>query len=155
MMSHTTSAQGSSVCARHLIHVSCACVCDLSSALSSQSSFLSPIFHFILLNFKIPGELRPMRSLALWPITILSQVMSPNSSTTTTSQRPLKFSSRSHPATQGPHTCMTRRSVTTPSADHSPHHCSLRSEKNQRAVHKLITLLKQVCRQVSLCLSFM
>ena len=34
---------------------------------------------------------------------------------------------------------MTRRGVTTPSAD-SLHHCSLRSEKNQRAVDKLITL---------------
>ena len=54
-----------------------------------------------------------MRSLALWPITPLSQVMSPTSSTITTTQRPLKFSSRSHPATQGPRTCMTRRSVTT------------------------------------------
>ena len=42
---------GSSVCARHLIHVSCVCVSDLSSTLSSHSSFVSPIFHFILLNF--------------------------------------------------------------------------------------------------------
>ena len=30
--------------------------------------------------------------------------------------------------------CMTRRLVTTPSAERSLHHCSLRSEKNQRAV---------------------
>ena len=44
---------------------------------------------------KIPCALRPMRSLALWPITPLSQVMSPTSSTITTTQRPLKFSSRS------------------------------------------------------------
>ena len=42
---------GSSVCARHLIHVSCACVFNLSSTLSSHSSFVSPIFYFILLNF--------------------------------------------------------------------------------------------------------
>ena len=54
------------------------------------------------------------------------------------------FSSRSPPATQGPRTCMTRSSVTTPSAERSLHHCSLRSEKNQRAVNKLITLLKKV-----------
>ena len=40
----------SSVCARHLIHVSCACVFDLSSTLSSHSSFVSPIFYFILLK---------------------------------------------------------------------------------------------------------
>ena len=32
-----------------------------------------------------------------------------------------------------PRTCMTRRSATTPSAEHSLHHCSLRSENNQRA----------------------
>ena len=38
---------------------------------------------------------------------------------------------------------MTRRSVTTPSAERSLH-CSLRSEQNQRAVDKLITLLKKV-----------
>ena len=64
---------------------------------------------------KIPYALRPMRSLALWPITLLSQVVSPTSSTITTTQRPLTFSSSSPPATPGPRTCMTRRSVTTPS----------------------------------------
>ena len=53
------------------------------------------------------------------------------------------------------HTRMTRRSVTTPSPERSLHHCSLRSEKNQRAVDKLITLLKKVCCQVSRCLSVM
>ena len=36
---------------------------------------------------------------------------------------------------------MTGKSVTTPSAERSLHHCSLRSEKIQRAVDKLITLL--------------
>ena len=41
---------GSSVCARHLIHVSYACVFDPSSTLSSHSSFVSPIFYFILLK---------------------------------------------------------------------------------------------------------
>ena len=49
VMSHTTLAQG--VSARHTIHVSCACVFDLSSTVSSHSSFVSPIFHFILLIF--------------------------------------------------------------------------------------------------------
>ena len=48
MMSHTTLAQ---VCARHPIHVSCACVFDLSSTLSSHSSLVSPIFYFIFLIF--------------------------------------------------------------------------------------------------------
>ena len=40
--------------------------------------------------------------------------------------------------------------MTTPSAERSLHHCSLRSDKNQRAVDKLITLLKKVSRPVSL-----
>ena len=40
MMSHTTLAQG--VSARHTIHVSCACVFDLSSTLSLHSSFSLP-----------------------------------------------------------------------------------------------------------------
>ena len=48
-----------------------------------------------------------MRSLTLSSTTPLSQVMSPSSSTTTTSQRPLKFSSRNPLATAGPRTCMT------------------------------------------------
>ncbi len=49
MSCHTTVAQG--VRARHTIHVSCACVFDLSSTLSSNSSFVSHIIYFILLNF--------------------------------------------------------------------------------------------------------
>ena len=47
IMSHTTLAQD--VRARHTIHVSCACVFDLSSTLSWHSSCVSPIFYFILL----------------------------------------------------------------------------------------------------------
>ena len=39
------------------------------------------------------------------------------------------------------------------SAKRYHHHCSFRSEKTQRAVDKLITLLKKVCCQVSPCLS--
>ena len=93
-----------------------------------------------------------MRSWALWPTRRHSHFMSPKSSTTTTSQRPLKSSSRSPPATAGPR---TGKSVTTPSAERSLHHCSLRSEKIQRAVDKLIALLKKVCCQVSRCLSVM
>ena len=140
-MSHTTLAQG--VSARHTIHVSCACVFDRSSTLSSHSSFVSPIFFFILLNFDF--------HLFLFHVDVAG-ARSP-SSTTTTSQRPLTFSSRSTPATRGP--CMTRRSVATPSAKRSLHHCSLRSENNQRAADKLITLLKKVCFQVRRCVSVM
>ena len=49
MMSHTTLAQG--VSARHTIHVSCACVFDLSSTLHCARFTVSPIFYFILLIF--------------------------------------------------------------------------------------------------------
>ena len=47
VVSHMTLAQG--VSARHTIHDSLACVFDLSSTLSSHSSFVSPIFYFIFL----------------------------------------------------------------------------------------------------------
>ena len=46
------------------------------------------------------------------------------------------------------------KSVTRPSAG-SLHHCSFRSEKNQRTVDKLITFLQKVCCQVSPCLRVM
>ena len=49
---------------------------------------------------------------------------------------------------------MTLSTMTTPSAQRSRHHCSPRSEKMQRAVDKLITLLTKVCRPVSRRLSF-
>ena len=77
----------------------------------------------------IPLALRQMRSLALWPRTRLSQVMSPTSSTISTTQRLLKSSSRSKPATLCPRTCMTRSSPTRPSAERSLHHCLFSSEK--------------------------
>ena len=78
--------------------------------------------------------------------------MSPTSSTDTTSQRPLTYSSRSPPATAGPQICMTRSSTTTPSAERFLHHC-FRSEKIQRAVDKFITLLTKACCPVSRRLS--
>ena len=83
------------------------------------------------------------------------QVMSPTSSTTTTSQRVLKSSSRSPPATADPQICMNWSPVTTPSAERSLHHCSPRSEKIQRAVDTLITLLTKACCQVRRRLSVM
>ena len=45
--------------------------------------------------------------------------------------------------------------MTTLSAERSLHHCSLRSEKIQRAVDKLITFLTKVYRPVSRRLSVM
>ena len=67
----------------------------------------------------------------------------------------MKSSSRSNPATRCPRTCLTQNSTTRPSAERSLHHCSFRSEKNQRTEDKLITLLKKVCCQLSPCLSVM
>ena len=72
-----------------------------------------------------------MRCLTIWPITRLSQVVSPTSSSSPTTQRQLTFSSRSNPATRCPCTCMTRSSATRPSAERSLHHRSFRSEKIQ------------------------
>ena len=113
---------------------------DLSSTLHfalftlSHLPFHSPDVHLHLpcglVRGEVPCALPRMRSQALWPTTILSQVMSPTSSTTTTSQRPLKSSSKSPPATAGPRTCMTGRSVATPSAERSLHHCSLRKRED-------------------------
>ena len=76
---------GSSVCAGHIIHVSCgACVFDLSSTLFAPFICLSHLLLHppdLLLSLpcgccwsKIPCALRPLRSLALWPMTPLSQV---------------------------------------------------------------------------------
>ena len=48
-MSRVTLAQG--VSARHTIHVSCACVSDLSSTLHFALFTVSLIFYFILLIF--------------------------------------------------------------------------------------------------------
>ena len=65
MMSRKTLAQG--VSARHTIHVSCACVFDLSSTLSSHSSFVSSIFYFILLIFHFIFYVDRFGELGVWP----------------------------------------------------------------------------------------
>ena len=101
---------------------------------------------------QIPLALRQLRSLPFWSIIYHSQVMNPTASTISTTQRLLKSSSRSNPATRYPRTCMTRSSMTRPLVERSLHHRSFRSEKNQRTVDKL---LKKVCCQVSPSLSVM
>ena len=161
---------GSRCSPRRVIHVSYAWVVvrsDFPSTLHSALFTVSLIFYFILLIFIFIfhvgrfGENSPVR-FREWGVWLFGQ------------QRPshrlwpqllwrlphlrnhwMKSSSRSPPATAGPRTCMTRRSMTTPLAERSLLHCSLRSEKNQRAVDKLVTLLKKVCSQVSRCLSVM
>ena len=71
-----------------------------------------------------------------------------------TSETTEMFIQDSAPATAGRQTCMTWRSMTTPLAERSLHHCSLTSEKIQRAVDKPITLLTKLL-QVSRSLSVM
>ena len=91
-----------------------------------------------------------MRSLASWQNSSLAQILSPSSLTTSTTRRLLQWSSRMNPATKTrcPRTCVTRNS-TRPSGKRYLHHCSFRSEKNQRTEDKLITLMKKVCCQLS------
>ena len=91
-----------------------------------------------------------MRSLALWTMTRFSHVVSPTSLTISTTQRLLKSSSRSNPATRCLRICMTRSPVTRPTAERSLHHCSFRSEKNQRAEDKLITFEESLLPSQSL-----
>ena len=97
-----------------------------------------------------PLRLRTMRSIAPWRYTILSQVMSPTSSTTSTTQRLLR-SSRMNPATwiRSLRTRAMPNSTMRPSEKRHLHHCSFRSEKNQLTRDKLITLMKKVCFQLS------
>ena len=92
-----------------------------------------------------------MRSIAPWRCTILPEVMSPSSLTISTTRRLPKSSSRRNPATKirSPRTCALRNSTMRPSGKRYLHHCSFRSEKNQRTEDKLITLMKKVCCQLS------
>ena len=92
------------------------------------------------------------RTLVLWLNLPPPQVVSPTWSTTSTTQRLLKSFAKRSPAFRCPRTCVTRSSVTRPSAKRYLHHCSLVREKNQRALDKLITLKEKVCCP---CLSVM
>ena len=96
-------------------------------------------------------RLRLMRSIAPWRYNILSQVVSPTSSRTSTTQRLLQRSSRMNPATwiRSLRTRVMPNSTMRPSEKRYLHHCSFRSEKNQRTGDKLITLMKKVCCQLS------
>ena len=76
--------------------------------------------------------------------------MSPTSSTTSTTQRLLQWSSRVNPVTETrcPRTRAMRNSTMRLSEKRYLHHCSFRSEKNQRTGDKLITLMKKVSCQL-------
>ena len=163
---------GSSVCMRasfhlHVIHDERSSVCS-SLSLRSDSlrvsllglALLFPLLLVLWPELLLPcGQrqgyyslcLRQPRSLAFWQNTLLPQVMSPSSLTTSTTRRLLKWSSRRNPATKirSPRTCVTRNSTMRPSGKRYLHHCSFRREENQRTVDKLITLMKKVCCQLS------
>ena len=108
---------------------------------------LSFFFHDVVYKYPAHFANEDLGTLAEYD---LSQGMSP---TTTTSRRPLNRTSRNPPARTGPWTRMTSSTMTTPSALRSLQHCSPRSEKMQRAVDELITLMTKVCRPVSRRLS--
>ena len=150
----------------HVIHdvclsVRCLSLCVCPSPVSLRC--LPLLFHTLLVLFPAlrlqcrqrrgikPLRLRTMRSIAPWRYTILSQVMSPTSSTTSTTQRLLGWSSRMNRATyrRSLRTRVMPKSTVRPSEKRYLHHCTFRSEKNQRTGDKLITLMKKVCCQLS------
>ena len=90
-----------------------------------------------------------MRSIAPWRCALLPWAQAPWRLPLL--RRLLKWSSGRNPATKiwSPRTCVTRNSTMRPSGKRYLHHCSLRSEKNQRTWNKLITLMKKVCCQLS------
>ena len=82
---------------------------------------------------------RQLRSLALWQNSLLPQVMSPSSLTTSTTRRLLKWSSTRNLATKTccPRTCVTWNSTMRPSGKRYFHQCTFRREENQRTEDKL------------------
>ena len=91
---------------------------------------------------------RQLRSLAPWPNSSLSQVTSPSSLTTSLDTTEIFFQGQSSDTV--PSYLFDANSTMRPSGKRSLHHCSFRSEKNQRTEDKLITLVKKVCCQLSL-----
>ena len=94
-------------------------------------------------------RLRRSRSLALWKNSLLSQVMSPSSLTTSTTRRLLRSSSGYESSDTVP-SYLSDAELDDETIDRALfHHCSFRSEKNQRTEDKLITPMKKVCCQLS------
>ena len=84
-----------------------------------------------------PLRLRLMRSIAPWRCTFLPQVMSPTSLTTSTTQRVVTWSSSRNLATKiRTHLCDAELDDETTRKNGYLHHCSFRSEKNQRTWDK-------------------
>ena len=97
-------------CLAHVTHVSSACCCCLDTILDTirLSTLCSPPSLSSSFSFSCSSSSMWVRSMR----SPHSQLMSPTSSTTTTSQRPLTYSSRSPPATADPQICMTWSSMT-------------------------------------------
>ena len=140
---------GSCVGARHTIHVSCGCVSDLSSTLSSHSSFVSPMFYFILLIFHFIVYVGRSERNSLCASADEESDSFVNNAPLTGNEPKFfddyhfsetsAISPRSPPATPGPRTCMTRKIMTTPS---------------QSALFTtLVTLLEKVCCGVECSIS--
>ena len=119
-----------------LPHSTCTLICTPSMWTASRETSAAPW---------------PNEEYCHWRYTILPQVMSPSSLTTSTTQRLLKWSSRKNPATKirSPRTCVTRNSTMRPSGKRYLFQCSFRNEENQRTEDNLITLVKKVCCQLS------
>ena len=81
-----------------------------------------------------PLHSRTMRSIAPWRFSILSQVMSPISSTTSSTQRLLQFfqDESVDMDTEPSYSCDAELDVDTIRKALSSFHCSFRNEKNQR-----------------------
>ena len=106
-------------------------------------------FYDVVLLFRV--SLCTQRRQTWHLCTILSSVLRITCSVTSSDMIDVWLKLR-NPATRCPRTCLTRNLTTRPSAERSLHHCSCRSEKNQRTEDMLITLLKKVCCQLSLFL---
>ena len=73
----------------------------------------------------------------------------PSSLTTSSETTEIIFQEESGDKDTVPRACVTRNTTMKPSEKRYLHHCSFRSEKNQRTEDKLITLMKKVCCQLS------
>ena len=134
--------------ARHPIHLSCVFSSVCFSYLSFFCLNLVPLplpcgFH----RSNIPCAHRQMRSLAFWAEITLLTGYEPNVFDVFHNSETTEIILQEQ---SSPRTCVTRKLTTRPSAERSLHHCSFRSEKNQRAVDKHLILY---CRWFVVCLS--
>ena len=117
-------------CENMFIHVRC-----LSSSLSNVSTYCPISSPSLFCSSSSMWSELPSEKFPCAPAEYeFSQVMSPNSSTTSTTQRLLQRSSRMNPSTLTWNRCTRAMGNSTMSMLEKRylHHCSLRREKNQR-----------------------